>query len=518
MTTETPKPRNLEIVIKTARSSDEIRDLLALDEVMTGIDLEVTDLSGENAADGDEMKRLGQILVERKEISPEDLARTLQQQQPLGEMLINAELVSRDKVEAALLEQKRQKLAAEKRTHTDAVASIRVNCGKLDKLVDLVGEMVTVQDRLSQVATALRGFRKRNPQEILEKFDFFNIQEEICRLTNHLRDNALSIRMLPVEATFNRFKRLVFDLAAELGKEIELTMRGVETEIDKTVIDRLDEPLMHLIRNCADHGIESCEVRERNGKPRKGTIHLEARHVAGSVLIRIEDDGAGLNKDLIRQKGIERKLISPTATLTDKEVYSLIFLPGFSTAGCVSNVSGRGVGMDVVKKTVESLRGTLDFSSTPGKGMRFDIALPLTLAIIEGLLVTVDHQAYILPLNLIEECIELQRDKMDDLGRKNLVRVRGSLIPFLSLREAFGLRTDYPPIEQIIISEIQGQKFGFAVDRVIGEHKTVIKPLGKLFKKQSEFSGTTILGDGTVALIVDFSKLLPSASGKSGAH
>ncbi|OGK06090.1 MAG: hypothetical protein A2W80_07480 [Candidatus Riflebacteria bacterium GWC2_50_8] len=286
-------------------------------------------------------------------------------------------------------------------------------------------------------------------------------------------------------------------------------MSGAETEIDKTVIDKLDEPLMHMIRNCADHGIEMPEVRESVGKPRRGLIHLSAEHVAGNVVIHVRDDGAGLNRERILQHALEKGLISPDAGLTDREVYSLIFLPGFSTAAQVTNVSGRGVGMDVVKKTIEDLRGSVEVSSTLGQGTQIDIVLPLTLAIIDGLLVSIGSQAFVLPLSVVEECVELRRSVQEkSTTGGNLANVRGTLIPYIRLREVFKVPGQAPEIEQIVISRVKGQKIGLVVDTVVGEHKTVIKSLGRAYRDSVEFSGATIMGDGSIAIIIDVTRLV----------
>jgi two-component system chemotaxis sensor kinase CheA len=316
--------------------------------------------------------------------------------------------------------------------------------------------------------------------------------------------------MVPIGTTFGRFKRLVRDLSAELGKEIDLQTDGAETELDKTVIERLGDPLVHLIRNSCDHGIEAPAVRQAAGKPGRGTVHLSAFHTGPNVFIEIRDDGAGLDADSIRQKAIERGLLSPDAHPSPAEIYKLIFLPGLSTAKTLSNVSGRGVGMDVVKRSIDGLRGSVEVQSTLGVGTTIRLRLPLTLAIIEGMLVTVGDTSYVLPMSLVEECVELTQEDLERSHGNQMATVRGELVPYLRLREWFGVPGDRPSIEQIIIASTDGCRFGFVVDAVIGQHQTVIKTLGRMCREVEGLSGATILGDGRVALIVDVSALIRS--------
>lgn len=380
-----------------------------------------------------------------------------------------------------------------------AATSIRVSADKLDMLVDLVGELVTVQARLSQ-----KSHDQTDP-------DLSLIAEEVERLTGELRDNTMSIRMLPIGTTFNKYKRLVRDLSNELGKEITLTTKGGNTELDKTVIERLSDPLVHIIRNSIDHGIESPEVRESKGKPRQGVVHLSATHMGANVLIRISDDGNGLNLDAIRSKAIERGLISSEAEMTENEIASLIFAAGFSTAEKVTDVSGRGVGMDVVKRSVEALQGSIDVNTRTGSGTTFTMKLPLTLAIIEGLLVKIDGAHFVLPLSSVEECVELTREEVEQAKGRHIKQVREELVPYLYLREIFEIDNPPPRVEEIVIAEVEGSRLGFVVDQVIGQHQTVIKSMGKVYSDAKEFSGATIMPDGTVALILDTYKLYQCA-------
>lgn len=376
-----------------------------------------------------------------------------------------------------------------------ASASIRVSSDKLDHLVNLVGELVTLQARLSAVALS------RHDADVL------SISEEVERITWSLRDSALNIRMLTIGSTFSKFNRLVRDLSKELGKEVELKTEGADTELDKTVIEKLNDPLVHIIRNCIDHGIESPDVRVKAGKPKTGTVRLSASHSGGNVLIKISDDGAGLNKAAILEKARNLGMVPQGAELSDSEVFSLIFGAGFSTAKSVTNVSGRGVGMDVVKRGVESIRGTIEVQSKEGSGTTITLKLPLTLAIIDGLLVLIGSDYYVLPLSSVEECIELTRKDIAMHHGRNIIDIRGEIVPFINLRQRFGIKSERPEIEQIVVAGIKGMRVGFAVDKVVGQHQTVLKTLGKMYKDVEGVSGATILGDGTVALILDIQKI-----------
>jgi two-component system, chemotaxis family, sensor kinase CheA len=376
----------------------------------------------------------------------------------------------------------------------EADSSIRVATGKLDDLVNLVGELVTVQARLSQTAGS-HGIP-----------EFLVVAEELERLTGSLRDRAMSIRMVPIGSTFSRFNRLVRDLCHELGKEVMLVTAGAETELDKTVIERLGDPLVHLIRNSIDHGIECPDVREAAGKPRMGTISLSAAHSGAFVQIEISDDGAGMDRNAIRARAEERGLLTDGAELSDSELYGLAFTPGFSTAKEVTNVSGRGVGLDVVKRAIDGLRGTIEISNRKGVGTTITLKLPLTLAIINGFLTKINDERYIFPLSLVEECVELTRDTAFAGGR-SLLNVRGQVIPYVRLREQFAIDGTPPNIEQVVIARIANNRIGFVVDHVVGDHQTVIKNLGSFYKQVEGISGATIMGDGTVALVLDLPRI-----------
>jgi len=490
-------------ILTTNRGRNAIEDIFIFAKDMSELAIEVIDEEG-GLDDEASYKRLGEILLDRGDLTPKDLQKALQSKKKVGETLVENGIVSCDKVESALAEQQHVREMRERRHGAEPTSSIRVATDRLDTLVNLVGELVTVQARLSQTALT-RGIP-----------EFLSIAEEVERLTVLLRDKTMNIRMLPIGTTFSKFKRAVRDLSAELGKEIELTTEGAETELDKTVIERLSDPLVHLIRNSMDHGIETPEVREASGKPRRGTIHLSAVHSGAHVLIQIKDDGAGLDTQAIRAKAVEKGLVAPDATPSDKELFRLILMPDFSTAKNVTSMSGRGVGLDVVKKAIDALRGSIEITSIRGAGAMITLKLPLTLAIIDGFLTKIGAEHFIFPLASVEECIELKRNSAKSNGR-HLVNVRGHMVPYIRLREQFTINGATPAIEQIVIVGEEGHRVGFTVDNVIGQHQTVLKSLGKFYREVEGISGATILGDGTVALILDLPKLISIAEQEENA-
>ncbi|MFA7405076.1 MAG: chemotaxis protein CheA [Pelobacteraceae bacterium] len=489
-----------DIILTTTRGEDAIKDVFIFVEDDCDIRIELIDSSG--LIDREQgYKKLGDILVERGDLSPVEMQKVLLLQKRFGEILVEQGIVTPEKVQSALVEQLHVKSVRKERSEApqqEAAASIRVPAERLDQLINLVGEMVTVQAHLTQVS-----FAGGDPT-------FIAISEEVERLTNELRDTALNIRMLPIGSTFSKFKRLVRDLSQELGKEIEMETFGADTELDKTVIEKLNDPLVHIIRNSIDHGIEMPEARRAAGKSSIGTVYLGAEHSGDSVLITIRDDGAGLDRDAIRAKAIDNGLISAAADISDREIYAQIFSPGFSTAAKVTSVSGRGVGMDVVKRGIEGLRGSIAVDSVRGSGTTITLKIPLTLAIIDSLLVKIGKDHFVLPLAAVEECVELTREDIKNSHGRNLANVRGAIIPYIPLRQHFCIADQRPDIEQIVIADIHGTKVGFVVDHVVGEHQTVIKSLGKLYRDVKGVSGATILGDGTVALILDMGVLLQS--------
>jgi len=404
-----------------------------------------------------------------------------------------------DAVAKALGEQRGERGGRRDYDKPDSATSLRVPAAKLDQFVDLVGEMVTVQARLSELAA-----RTEDP-------DIGAVSEEIERLTGALRESSMNIRMVPIRATFERFRRLVHDLARDLGKNVELTIEGAETELDKTVIEQLSDPLMHLIRNSMDHGIEAPAKRVERGKRPVATIHLSARHSGASVLITVADDGGGIDATAVLGRAIERGVVGADVQLTENQVFAFIFEPGFSTAQKVTDVSGRGVGMDVVRQHVESLHGSIDVASKPGAGTSVTLRLPLTLAIIDGLLVKVGDAFFVLPLANTLECIELTSRDVEVANGKHVANVRGEIVPYIRLREHFGIVTERPEIEQIMIVETEDGRYGLVVDQVLGDCQTVIKSLGRYYRHVQTISGATILGNGIVALILDPHRLVQEA-------
>ncbi len=490
-----------DILLTTQSTVNTIKDIFVFVEDDCKLSIDVIDDSLTSDKESSH-KKLGDILVERGDLSTEDMRKTLEKQKRFGEMLLDADLINAGKVESALAEQQHVRKVVEKREITqkkDTASSIRVESDKLDRLVNLVGELVTVQARLTQTSVS------KNYSDLIL------IAEEVERLTEELRDNTMSVRMVTIGTMFSRFKRLIRDLSSEMGKTIEMSTEGSETELDKTVIDKLNDPLVHLIRNSIDHGIETPADREAVGKPGQGMVHLSATHSGANVLIEIVDDGAGLDPEVIRAKAIERGLIEPDAELSEKEIFTLILEPGFSTAEKITNVSGRGVGMDVVKRSIEALRGTIDIKSRKGEGTTITLKIPLTLAIIDGLLVKIGNEVFVVPLSLVEECVELTAEDIEKTHGRQIANVRGEIIPYINLRDKFSINGSKPDIEQIVIAEVEDNRVGFVVDDVIGEHQTVIKTLGKFYRDVEGVSGATILGDGTVALILDVPKLVQSA-------
>ncbi len=487
-----------DVILTTTHGMDAIYDLFIF--VEDECELKVTVIDTSNGLDQDEdYKKLGDILVERGDLTPDDMLNILAVHKRFGELAVEAGVATSDQIVSALAEQQHVRAVRQERASDDAMSNIRVPAARLDVLINLVGELVTIQARFTQ--TALQW----DNEELLA------IAEEVERLTVELRDNTLNIRMLPIGSTFSKFKRLVRDLSQELGKQIEMTTEGAETELDKTVIEKLNDPLVHLIRNCIDHGIELPAVREQQGKPRHGTVHLSATHSGDSVLISIRDDGAGLDREAIRAKAVERGLISAAAELNDQEIFTQIFAAGFSTAKQVTSVSGRGVGMDVVKKAIDALRGSITINSERGKGTTIAVRIPLTLAIIESLLVQVGNDRFVLPLSQVNECIELTRKDIEGAHGRNLINVRDHVVPYIPLRERFGIAGPVPDLQQIVIITTEGRQVGFAIDHVIGEHQTVIKSLGRYYQNARGVSGATILGDGTVALILDLPAIIQLA-------
>ncbi len=446
-----------------------------------------------------EATRLGDMLVRCGTLSPQELDMALDVQvdqpgKPIGTILVEQGSVQPEVVEAALTKQKQVKDmgAAESK-------SIRVDADKLDQLINLVGELIIAGASVNMIAHRSRVIEL---QESTSK---------LATLVEEVRDSALQLRMVRIGATFSRFQRVVHDVSRDLGKDIALVIDGEDTELDKTVVEKIGDPLMHLVRNSMDHGIESAEVRKQRGKPVQGTLKLNAYHDSGAIVITVEDDGGGLKKDKILAKAVERGLVEAGHHMSDSDIYALIFEPGFSTAEKVTNLSGRGVGLDVVKRNITALRGTVGINSEEGVGTRVTVRLPLTLAIIDGFLVGVDKAVYAIPLDMIEECVAYSAEPGHDY-----TNLRGQVLPFIRIRELFSVPGKSAKGENIVVLKHAGQKAGLVVDTLLGEFQTVIKPLGQMFAQSKCISGSTILGSGDVALILDVPQLVRQAMAKTG--
>lgn len=456
--------------------------------------------------------RLGEMLVLCGSVTAAELAAALAQQSQaealatpadaadvplprLGSILVAAGQVAPVVVEAAL---NKQKQVVEQKAQENR--SIRVDSDKLDKLIDLVGELIIAGARASVIG------------QRVHSTDLQEATSTLSGLVEEVRDAALELRMVKIGATFNRFQRVVHDVARELGKDIGLAVDGEDAELDKTVVEKIGDPLMHLVRNAMDHGIEPADVRIAAGKPARGMIKLNAFHESGSIVIQVSDDGGGLRKEKILAKAIERGLVDADRKLSDAEIYNLIFEAGFSTAEKITNLSGRGVGMDVVKRNITALRGSVDVGSSEGQGTTVTVRLPLTLAIIDGFLVQVGDSVFVIPLDTIEECIEFAAEPGQDYSN-----LRGQVLPFIRLRSLFHIGGAPTRRESIVVLRFGKVRAGLVVDTLLGEFQTVIKPLSPIFSEVRCISGSTILGSGDVALILDVGALLQAVDGKGAA-
>ncbi|MBI5924691.1 MAG: chemotaxis protein CheA [Aquabacterium sp.] len=452
--------------------------------------------------------RLGEILIRCGTLTRAELDAALDEQtvsghegrpvEPLGQILIDRAQVHPSVVDAALVKQSK----ARESTRQGDTNLLRVDASKLDHLIDLVGELIIAGAGAHLIA------RKHKIKDLTQA------TSAVSRLMEEVRDSALNLRMVQIAGTFNRFQRVVRDVSQELGKDIALKITGAETELDKTVVEKLADPLTHLVRNAMDHGIESAERRAQSGKPVQGTVSLHAKHEAGQVVIEVSDDGGGLSKDRILRKGIERGLVAPDAALSDKDIYDLVFQPGFSTAEQVSNLSGRGVGMDVVKRSILALRGSIDLRSTEGVGTTVCIRLPLTLAIIDGFLLGVGKSSYVVPLSMVVECIEMSRQQT---AGSDWLDLRGEVLPLVRLRELYDIEGEPGRRQNVVVVKGGGKRVGLVVDQLMGELQTVIKPLGKVFQHVRGVGGFTILGNGAVALLLDVPNLVTQVTQESEA-
>jgi len=449
---------------------------------------------------------LGEILVNSGCITARDLEEALRTQKlelledtgtgrRIGTILVEDQAVPPPLVAAALDKQRKQ----QDRSNPE-LKVVKVASDKLDRLVDLVGELVIAGASANALASGTKN------AALIESTAIINT------LVEDIRDNALSLRMVQIGETFSRFRRIVRDVSRELDKQIELEFHGAETELDKSIVEKISDPLMHIVRNAIDHGIEPLEIRRARGKPDIGSLSMNAFHESGSIIIEVSDDGGGLNRQKILAKAIERGIVKEGTELSDSEITNLIFEPGFSTASAVSNLSGRGVGMDVVRRNIDELRGTVEVESYEGSGTSLRIRLPLTLAIIDGFRVGVDETCYVVPLDMVIECLDL--GPFLESEEHHLINLRGEVLPFVRLREIFELPGAPPDRERVVVVQFGDIWAGIVVDKLLGEFQTVIKPLGEVFRGVRGLGGSTILGTGEVALILDVPQILQLASEK----
>ncbi len=468
----------------------------------------------------DHTRRLGELLIEVGAITPHELASSLKVQieqdraenatqedaappPPVGDILVEQKSVSREVVDKALDKQNQMKQKA-----SVEASLIRVDSQKLGRLINLVGELV-----ISNAALKL----------MVEEHGLTDMNEVVAaseHLVEEIRDNALQLRMVQIGDTFSRFRRVVRDVSRDLEKQIDLVIEGGETELDKTVVEKITDPLTHLVRNSLDHGIESPAERLRQGKPANGVLSLNAWHDSGHIVIEIKDDGAGLDCEKIRAKAEANGLVKPDQVLTDKEVFQLIFAPGLSTKEQASNLSGRGVGMDVVRRNIDALRGIIDIDSKQGEGTTITIHLPLTLAIIDGFMVGARKERYVIPLSMVEECVEMQNGEWELNEERHYVNLRGRVLPYLRLADFLQIEDDGSRRrrESLVVVRIGEHRAGFVVDALYGELQTVIKPLGRIFEGFHGISGSTVLGSGEVALILDVQGLIRTANERMQLH
>jgi two-component system chemotaxis sensor kinase CheA len=482
------------VLLTTNRSESELRDVFIFEEGSSDIRIEEVDT--DEFMDGDEVKRLGEILQFRH-LPDQRIKDALSRQKPIGEILVSELQTPPEVVEDALFEQQHARNVVQAIKEDTERKTIRIRSEKLDALLNLVGELVTVQAQLSQ---AVKDSGDRHVH---------GITDYVKRLASELRATSMELRLVPMDTLFAKFKRLIRDLAKNLNKEIDLRLEGGETEIDKSVIDALNDPLVHLVRNAADHGLEATTVREKRGKKKTGTISLSATHAGAFVRIVVKDDGTGLDREKIFRKAVERGLVSAEARLSDEETDMLIFKPGFSTADVISNVSGRGVGLDVVKTAIDQLGGTLTVNSKQGEGSEFILDIPLTLAIIDGFLVRAGRRMFVIPLSSVDSCFERERTKT---AERLIVRDK-EFIPYVSSRDLFGADDPVPPREEVVIVSIFDSRLAIGFDQVIGGYQTVIKPIGEIARFATGVSGAAILADGGIALILDVAALAKAHKG-----
>src|SRR3990172_8956216 len=491
-----------EIVEKKTNNKDAATDVIDYQPLLSKISAAIKNNKNESSQndDGDippEPKRLGEILLESGDVSQEQLQIALhEQEKPLGEILVEKGITTPEKVENAL---KIQSTTGKKSAET-----VKVDTQKLDNLVNLVGELVIANALMNEVLVSANNTNTTTNKNL----------SQLSKIVKDMQDQVMSMRMVPLKSTFQKMARLVRDVSTKTVKKVRLEVSGEETELDKTVIEEIGDPLVHVIRNSIDHGIETHDERIAKGKPAEGLVRLNAFHKGGNIIIEIEDDGKGLCRDKILKKAIEKGLVEESASLSDQQIYNLIFAAGFSTAEKITDISGRGVGMDVVKKNVERLRGKVDLSTVEGKGTKISIKLPLTLAIIDGMIVQVGNEKYIIPMLSIEESIRPCKEHISTVQhRGELLNIRGKLLPIVRLHNLYNVKPKKinPWEALILIVEGEGQRCGVLVDDLLGQQQIVIKSLGEQFRNVRGVSGSAILGDGCVSLILDVGGIMNMA-------
>ena len=487
------------ITISTRANLNAVRAVFMFVEDYAELAIEAVGLQNGEGEAG--LPKLGEILVSRGLIDEGEAAEIRVAQKPFGEVAVDSGKVRKEDVDSALAEQAIVRTANTEREARQESVTIRVKKEKLDSLIDLVGELVILQSILEQEA-------KKEGSGV-----FASLSESLARLSADLRDTTMSVRMVPLEESFANFQRLARDLSHQVGKELKLEVSGESTELDKNVIEMLKDPLVHIIRNSVDHGIEAPEVRKKSGKPPVGTIAIDARQAGARVEIAISDDGAGLDLERIRARAIERRLLDPKETDKDR-IKAMIFEPGFSTAEKTTGISGRGVGMDVVKRNIEKLRGEVTLKSEFGVGMTVTLSIPLTLVIIEGLLVRMAGHDYVVTLSQVEECVDMTESTCGGTNEESIINLRGKTIPIVSLRDSLGIGGCYEGLSRLVIVSNEGSTVGLIVDSVVGRKQVVIKPLSSAIRRIKAISGATILGDGSVALILDIAEIVKTKLGR----
>ena len=453
-------------------------------------------------------KMLGELLVEKNLVSEQDILEASKEQKKLGEILVEKNLLEKEQLDAVLAEQ-REAQAKNFKNKTEG-QTIRVDVDRLDNLLNQVGELVFERNRLIDMVKKLSsGDGSEGHGQLGDKLGA--ISDDLNFITGQLQMSVLKMRMIPIGRVFNKFPRVVRDLSRKIEKEVELIISGEETELDKSVIEELGDPLTHIVRNSIDHGLETPEEREALGKPRKGRIWLTASQEGSFIIISIKDDGRGINLEAVKKKALEKGIVSADKlkTLTNSEIINFIFAPGFSTAKVVTDVSGRGVGMDVVRTNIKKINGSIDVKSVPGQGTEMILKLPLTLAIIQSLLVTVGQERFAIPLAVVVETLKINKSEIKTIERQEVLKLRNEVLSLLRMADFYKVETS-KELENpyIVIVKAAERKLGLIVDTLLGQEEIVIKPLGELLKDTKGISGATIMGDGLVTLIVDIATLV----------